>query len=341
MYTTKILQQQDEWEIFVKKQIFTLTTQSWHFGEFYKSRGDDFFVLGVYDGGTLIAGSLVLVVHARRGTFLFLPYGPILSHDKQTCFSILLDELKKQAKKYKANFIRISPFIETSDIKMQTILQKEHFKKAPLHMLAEHTHMLDLTKNDDKLLMDMKKNHRNLIRRCEREGVRIEISKNRQDLQKFHNMIDFTAQRHNFTRFSNDYVEKEFDAFTKSGEVLIFCAYLPDGTLDSTAVIYYYGSMSAYRHGSSLIQNPKLPTSYLLQWRAIQEAKRRGMQYYNFWGIAPDDAPKNHPFKGITHFKKGFGGKTYDLIPAHDYIITNKYYINWIIEEFRRRKRGF
>ena len=55
------------------------------------------------------------------------------------------------------------------------------------------------------------------------------------------------------------------------------------------------------------------PASYLLQWRAIQDALKRGDSIYNFWGIAPpalspDPLPKgeggsishvrNHPFAG-------------------------------------------
>ena len=120
----------------------------------------------------------------------------------------------------------------------------------------------------------------------------------------------------------------------------MFDAYLPDSSLDSSAIIMYYGSMAAYRHGASLNINKKLPTSYLLQWEAICEAKKRGIKYYNFWGIAPENSPK-HPFHGITHFKKGFGGYSRELMHCHDLPITNKYYINWFVESIRRIKRGF
>ena len=72
-----------------------------------------------------------------------------------------------------------------------------------------------------------------------------------------------------------------------------------------------------------------------------KEAKKRGMKWYNFWGIAPDDAPASHPFKGITHFKKGFGGEEKQLLHCQDMPLSWKYWINWFIETVRSKKRGF
>jgi len=63
--------------------------------------------------------------------------------------------------------------------------------------------------------------------------------------------------------------------------------------------------------------------------------------FYNFWGIAPDGSSPKHPFAGITHFKKGFGGKQIDLLRCQDLPLAPKYYINWGVETLRRLKRGF
>lgn len=209
-----------------------------------------------------------------------------------------------------------------------------------MHVLAERTCVLDIQKDEESLLSGMGKNHRNLIRRCIREGVRIEKSKKIEDLEKFFELYKETADRHKFFKFSDDYVKQEFSEFAKQDEVMILNAYLPDGTLDASAVIMYYGSMAAYRHGASKGADKRLPSSYLLQWNAILEAKNRGLKYYNFWGIAPKNSPK-HPFRGITHFKKGFGGDCTDLLHCQDFVLNKKYYINWIIESARKIKRGF
>ncbi|MDZ7587561.1 MAG: peptidoglycan bridge formation glycyltransferase FemA/FemB family protein, partial [Patescibacteria group bacterium] len=78
--------------------------------------------------------------------------------------------------------------------------------------------------------------------------------------------------------------------------------------------------------------------SYALQWAAILAAKQKGMDRYNFWGIAPTDNLR-HRFSGVTLFKKGFGGQRIDYMPAHDLIIRSGYWLNFIIESFRKLSR--
>ena len=328
------------WDAFVKKQTHTLFVQSPAYADFYKTMGEQAWIYGVYEGDRLLGGSVVVGIHARRGNFLYLPYGPIADKSHyQTVLTCLTAHLKKvHASQYA--FIRVSPFIlENADNKV--LFKKAGYRAAPMHILAETTWMLDISGTEEALLSGMKKNHRNLVRRCEKEGVRVEMHDHDDALHAFNTLHDETAKRHKFHRFSSSYITKEFAAFAKEKHVAVFHAYLPDGTLDSSAIIMFYGNMAAYRHGASLGRDKKLPTSYAIQWAVIREAKRRGMTMYNFWGVAPADARKSHPFKGITHFKKGFGGHQMDLLPCQDYILSPRYYINWLIESIRRIRRGF
>lgn len=339
----KEIKNRDEWEKFLQNQTNTLFVQSWNYGEFYKSMGENFWVCGVYDNNDkLIGGSLVVSTHAKRGNFLYLPYGPILPPvQEREVFSALMDFIKKIAKdKNEYDFIKVSPFIEDTE-NNRKMFSEYGFKNAPLHILAETTWLLDLSKSEDELLQAMNKNHRNLINRCLREGIKIEKTQNRESIGNFLKLYDITAQRHKFHKFSEKYVTAEFSAFAQNNQAMILSAQLPNSTLDSAAVIMYYGNMAAYRHGASLNTDKKLPTSYLIQWEAIKEAKARGIKLYNFWGIAPENAPKTHPFWGITHFKKGFGGFQKDLLHCQDLPLKPRYYFNWAVELIRKIKRGF
>ncbi|MBI2436122.1 MAG: peptidoglycan bridge formation glycyltransferase FemA/FemB family protein [Candidatus Magasanikbacteria bacterium] len=342
MYSIRQITNKEQWNAFTQSQEFILKSQAWNYGEFYVSMGEEFWVLGVYAQDTLIAGALVVSTHAKRGNFLFIPYGPIVSKGSnyREILATLTIYLKKMCIEKNYSFFRISPF-DNNTSELQEVYRELGFRKSPIHLLAETTWLLDLRQSRDDIFMAMNKNHRNLIRRCEREGVHVEISTDKKDLDDFNKLLDATAKRHNFVRFSREFVQKEFDAFSTDQNVFILNAYLPDGRLDSSAIIFCYGSMAAYYHGASLMQNKKIPSSYLLQWTAIQEAQKRGLTYYNFWGIAPDGAQKSHPFFGITHFKKGFGGFQKDLLLCQDYIVSPKYWFNWAIESLRRIKRGF
>ncbi|MFZ2189685.1 MAG: peptidoglycan bridge formation glycyltransferase FemA/FemB family protein [Candidatus Magasanikiibacteriota bacterium] len=334
----RVVENKNDWENFVLSQMNTLFVQSFHYGEFYESMSEQSWIFGVYEDYKLIGGSLVISTHAKRGDFLYLPYGPIGEVNK--FLDIFINYLKSFAEKNKYDFIRISPFLdETEDNK--NLFKKLGFRPAPMHVLAETTWILDLDKTEEQLLTDMNKNHRNLIHRCEKENVKIEIKNQVADLENFNKLHDETAKRHNFHRFSQKYITNEFSVFSQHNEALVLNAYLPDGRLDSSAIVMFYGNMSAYRHGASLSLDKRLPTSYLLQWEAIKEAKKRNIKYYNFWGIAPENSPKNHPFHGITHFKKGFGGSQKDLLHCQDLPITSKYWLNWLVESIRKIKRGF
>lgn len=337
MIEIKQIKDKNKWEDFLSKQKFTLMTQSFKYADFYEQMNEKAIVIGVYKDNKLVLGSLIASVHAKRGSFLFLPYGPVGEHKKEY-LEIFFNYLKKIAEHKKYSFIRVSPFVEDNE-QNRGLYKNLSFKKAPIHMLAETTWILDLKDSEETILKNMNKNHRNLIHRCEKEGVEIKIN-NTENLKDFNKLHDLTAKKHNFVRFSDEYIKKEFQAFLPD-EVLNFQAFLTDGRLDSSAIIYFYKKMTAYRHGASLNLDNKIPTSYLLQWSAIKEAKKRGIEYYNFWGIAPEKSNKNHPFRGITHFKKGFGGFQLDLLHSYDLVISPKYYFNWLVEIIRAKKRGF
>jgi len=340
MYSIQEITDKKAWDDFVQTQKYSPFVQSYKYGEFYAALDEKYFILGVYRGDTLVGGSLVLTTHARRGNFFYLPYGPILAYDDTDMVTAFFDALRKKAKDEHMDFIRVSPFLSDTE-EGRGALEKQGFRPAPMHVLAENSWLLDLSQTEEELLAHMKKNHRNLIRRCERDGVEVTMTQNEETLNILHDMLDETEKRHNFTRFSRTYINQEFNQFASDHQAEIFLGTLPNGDNDAAAIIMFYGNMAVYRHSASRNIDKKLPTSYLIQWRVIQEAKRRGMRWYNFWGVEPKDSDKNHPFAGIGHFKRGFGGFQEDLLHCHDLPITKKYWLNWIVETIRKRKRGF
>ncbi len=337
----RLVQQTAEWEEFLLRQPYTLFVQSSWYGQFYETLGESAWIFGIYENNQLIGGSLVVSTHAKRGDFLYLPYGPILPEGREgELLPVFVSTLTAFAKEKKYAFIRMSPFLEETDA-TKVLFKQNGFRNAPMHILAETTWLLDISKSEEELLASMNKNHRNLIRRCEREGVRVTHSADQAGLSDLNTLLDHTAIKHHFVRFSKNYLEKEFHAFAPSNSVEIFRSYLPDGTLDAAAEFMFFGNMACYRHSASLNLDHKLPTSYLIQWEAIKEAKRRGIVWYNFWGIAPPNAANNHPFRGITHFKTGFGGFQKDVLHCQDLPLSPWYWLNWAVETIRRQKRGF
>jgi lipid II:glycine glycyltransferase (peptidoglycan interpeptide bridge formation enzyme) len=56
-------------------------------------------------------------------------------------------------------------------------------------------------------------------------------------------------------------------------------------------------------------------------------AKGRGSQLIDLYGIAPDDAGPRHPWAGFSAFKKKFGGQVVEYAGTWDLPLTNKYRI--------------
>ncbi|MCX6760407.1 MAG: peptidoglycan bridge formation glycyltransferase FemA/FemB family protein [Candidatus Nealsonbacteria bacterium] len=336
------------WENFLMKCKEKTFLDSWNWGEFQENEEGKMWRLGICDGNDIIAVSLVILIKAKRGTFLFSPHGPVYWSEKtnlkREIVKILLEKLKEIGEREKADFIRISP-IWQRNTENEDIFKKLGFKEAPIHMHPEVTWELDVSKDKEKLLKGMRKTTRYLIRQAEKNSD-IEIIKTgeKENLKDFKKIYDETVKRHNFTPFSLKYLENQFDSFVRDSQIVIFLGKYKKETV-SSAIIVFWQNLAFYHHGASLSKFNKIPVSYLLQWEAIKEAKNRGCVLYNFWGIAPEvtsesDASKSrHPWAGLSLFKMGFGGYRKDYVKTQDYPLTLKYYLNFIIERIRKIKR--
>jgi|SRR3989338_8345226 len=265
--------------------------------------------------------ALVIKVDARRGTFLLVPHIGFFSEK-------LRDALIDLGKKEKCAFIRVCPLMEDTE-ENRLKFKNLKFNNAPVQMHPWLSWILDITKPEAKLLSEMRKTTRYSIRKAEKEAVAISPSDN---LDLFWEIYDKTVQRQNFTPFSKKYLQIEHQFLDTK---FYFAAV--GGKTVAAAMIVFTPDCAFYHHGASLAEHPT--ASYLLQWRVIQEAKRRGCQFYNFWGVVRDDQ-HNHPWYGLSQFKKGFGGIVEAYVPAQDFVLSPHYWITYVFETIRRIKRG-
>lgn len=324
--------------------IFTTFLQSPQWGKFQEDLGYFPIYLGVFKNNQLQAIALVIKIKAKRGSFLFIPHGPIIVKSEtdnvkriKSLLLQLLNFLIPLAKKEKFDFIRIAPILENTP-ENQKIFQELGFKTAPIYMHAETTWVLALEKTEDELLSQMRKTARYLIRKAKRDEVIIEKRTDEKAIDDFYQIYLETVKREKFTPFSYDYIKKEFFAFKENDSALFFFAKIKSEIKRSnfylaSALILFNKNTAFYHQGASI--HTKIPSTYLLQWEAIKEAKNRGCKYYNFWGIYDENSnrtPKS--WQGLTLFKTGFGGKIVRYLPTQDYIISKKYYFTYLWEKF-------
>lgn len=312
--------------------------QSFNWGEFNQSMGDKVYRFGIFDNEKLIAVAQIIKIKAKRGTFLFVPHGPvILSGDNKEIVKTLLDYLKELGLKEKASFIRFSPVFTLNEENVK-MFKELGFRNAPIHMHPELTWELNLIPIEDELLKGMRKTTRYLVKQAEKNpDVEIVKSMDEKDLAEFERVYLETAGRHSFTPFPPKYLKRELDAFKNDNEIVIFSGKYKGETV-SSAMIVYWSKRAFYHQGASSSKYAKIPVSYLLQWEAIKEAKKREAEIYNFWGVIPE-SEKNHPWAGLSLFKKGFGGSEKQYVKTQDYILSPIYWLTYIFEELRKRKR--
>jgi|GEM_PF-321989 len=136
-----------------------------------------------------------------------------------------------------------------------------------------------------------------------------------------------------------NYVLSSNQNYSKNPQMSIGGRETETGPVIASSLIIFTKSAAFYHQGASL--HTKIPATYLLQWEAIKEAKNRGCQLYNFWGIYDEQRPQRTPksWQGLTLFKTGFSGQIKRFLPTQDYIISKKYYITYLWERFLMWKR--
>ena len=327
----------NQWEKFVLTFREKSFLQSWSWGQLNLSLGNKIFRRGIFEDGILKGVFLLVKIKARRGTFIFCPHGPLLTDFKEL-FPVFLKDCLELAKREHASFLRVSPYLDDSPSN-RAVFKTSNFIQAPLHIHAENLWILDISPEENKLLKDMRKGTRYAIRQSLNQGLRARIGYERRDLNVFYQLYQKTAKRQKFTPFSYDFLKHEVDAFKKENQVYIFSVFKAEQPLASAVIIFY--SDTAYYHQGASLHSKGLFPAYFLQWRIIQFARQRKIRFYNFWGVVPKEK-KNHPWQGLSFFKRGFGGFEKNLIPTQDLVLDRaRYLFDYLIEYFRKKKRRY
>ena len=274
--------------------------QSKHWINFQHKLKTTFYLIKSKKAQALVIENKLPVV----GKYLYIPRGPIFTED-QNDDQMLLAEIKKIAVEKKAGWIRVEPQ-KTENLKE---IKGMLVKAGKNHQPAE-TLVLDLKKDLTEILAGMKQKTRYNIRLAEKKGTEIKISQKSEDLNIFWELVQETAQRDGVGFHEKAYYQKMLEAIPQENLSLMI-AYNKNKAVGAV-LISFFGGVATYLHGASSSENRSLMANYLLQWEAIKKAKEKGMERYDFGGIAVNLNKKK--WEGVTRFKKGFCSNCEPLI---------------------------
>ncbi|MDP3726760.1 MAG: peptidoglycan bridge formation glycyltransferase FemA/FemB family protein [bacterium] len=339
MLRIKKIQNKAQWESFLnRKEIeFYPLFQSWNWGEVQKKLGFEIERIGIFDQEKFVGIALIVNVIAKRGHYLHVRHGPVFNPFKASYFKCFVQYIIKRTEEREASFIRISPLFRKKSVR-EDVFREFKFIKSPIHnMDAQVCWVLDITKPEEQLLKEMRKTTRYLIKRGVNSGLKVVKARSISDIKLFLNLYKKTAKKHGFVPHQG--IAEEFAMFRKDKQAELFLVLFKKRVV-SAALIIFCQDQAIYHHGASDTKYERLSPSYLLQWEAILEAKKRGKRLYNFWGIAPPSS-KNHPWQGLTLFKTGFGGEVREFLPSHDLPLSLWYWKTYLIESITKLHKGY
>ena len=332
------IETRSKWDGFITSHPEANFLQSWDFYEFHKSRGKKIVRrAAVDDTNKILAAYAGVVETAKRGIYLAIAGGPIMDFNDKKLVQEIFADIHKMGKKNNCVFVRVRPQMPLSDESLR-IMNELGLKKAPMYLSVEYAGILDLTKSEEEILAGASQGFRRKLRKAEKNEIEITATAEKWAIEEFCKLEKKHAERQQYVAFSSSFLTKQFEAFAKNNEILIYTA-KKDGEILAQNFMIFFGAEASYHYGVSSQLGTKYSAAPLIHMAAMAEARKRGCIRYNLWGIVGLEE-KSHRFYGVSEFKRSFGCEELKYTPAHDMILSPlKYQLTKIVENARKRKR--
>lgn len=324
---------QARWDSFVKNHKQGSFLESFKWGELQKKEGKKIWRFAIEDKGKYLGAMLLIKQNLPLGfSYLYSPMGPAMSlaNLELKIGKDLMAKIYDIAEEEKSIFLRLEP--KTNSLSKIPIGFVKSFQVQP-----NNTQILDLTKSEEEILKEMHYKTRYNIRLADRRGIIVQESDgNNEDLDIFYKLTLETSRRAGISCHPKRHYQEILDVLGSDMARLYLAKY--KDKIIAAAIVIYFGNIATYVHGASSDEFRNLQAPHLVQWRAIQYAKSIGCKQYDFGGIAPEDANENHPWAGITKFKKGFGGYSESYMGSIDFPYRQGLYNLYLLR--RKLRKG-
>ena len=264
---------------------------------------------------------LAILKSTPVGNYLYLPYGPVYT-DKSD-FDEAYKSLRELAKSQNAIFIRIEPL----DPDFKSYVPKGTVKSKDLN--PADTWVLDLTSEKADIITGFSQGTRTRYNTFAKKGLSVSSTKNPDEIKHLVELQNKLYKTKNLNVFGEKYLKTELSQpfatlylvkYNRPENVESDPSLPKDDQVIAASLFFDYDDTRFYMQSAADIDYKKLPATVALLTTSLFDAKEKGIKNFDFWGIAPDGAPKDHPWAGFTEFKKSFGGEakhyggTYDIV---------------------------
>ena len=303
---------------------------------FQSNEWEEFKLRTGYQKSHHVSDILVLQKKLPMGrSMLYSPLVAEKNYESRIKNNGFFEQIEQIAEENNAIFYRLElniPIIHDSKF-----IIPERFIKAFEEMQPENNWVVDLTLSEEEILSGMKQKGRYNIKIAEEAGLTLTTSNlaDSKELNAFFDQYQKTGQRHKIAYRSKQYFSTLLEILGGKGYALACTVWHAQKPLAS-GIFILFGESALYLYGGSSDEDRNLMAPYLMHWEMIKYAKEKGLKEYNFLGVAPDD-DQNHPWAGITRFKKQFGGEQVNIVGCFDLPVKPLEYKAFKIAESIRR----
>lgn len=313
MMELKLIEEKEKWDGFLKENAGSFL-QSFDWGRFQEGNSKKIFRMALTESGKIFLQAQIIENRLPFGKYFYIPYGPVFNKENSSeenirLFLSFIKESKELAEKEKAIFLKIEPIFDLPEAPGSRFCRER--------VQPRKTLILDLAEPEE-MLRNLKKNTRYNINLAQKKGVEIRMLDSYSDV--FYRLLRKTRERQGFHSYPENYYKKMFDFATDDFQVKLFLAEHSGNPVAATIAIFF-GNRATSLHTGFDYKYRELKAPYLLRWRIILEAQKKGLKEYDFWGIDEKKWP------GVTALKKSFGGREEEYGQGREIIFDKKWYI--------------
>lgn len=332
----------------VRQLPITSALQGWGYGEARRELGQTPLRYLIRDGSRTVGAVQLIRKRLVPGfTTLYAPRGPAL--ESLDLLPAVADAVRKVARPTDA-LLKIEPPVPLDANDEHTVIPASYgpFTRAATEQ-PEHTIVADLRRSEEQMLKDLSSMARRNVRTAEKLGV---VAGRDDDFDAFWEIFTATNERAKLGAFPRKYYETMLrEGNAHGGEAYIVLSRYQGRALAGGFFIAM-GKGTYYLFGGSVrddrvdetgqpLKDAKAPDAFY--WNAMLDAKRRGYELFDFWGIPRELDESKHSY-GVFKMKLKFSEQrvwypAYDLTlnPAAPLIVKA---LRWRKTQNNLRKRG-
>ncbi len=209
--------------------------------------------------------------------------------DNRRELEVLLAFLKTGIKYGRYRYLEIRPLRASNSAILSTCLERDE---------TNCIHHLDLNPSLDELF---RKFHKSCVQRkiqkAERAGLLYEQGRSEELLSKFYKLLLLTRRRHKLPPQSKSWFRNVVDCLGDKVKIRVVSKY---GQPVASIITTQFRDTAVYKYGCSDAHYHHIGGTFLLMWRAIQDAKASGASCFDFGRSERDN-------EGLVTFKAHWG----------------------------------